>query len=93
MTEGRQAELERRLRGNLEPGDLLIKDQSHLHAGHAGARDGRGHFAIRLTSTAFEGLSRIQRHRLVYDAVGDLMETDIHALSITALTPDEASRG
>ena len=47
---------------------------------------------MRLTAKAFEGLSRIQRHRLVYDAVGDLMETDIHALSITALTPDEASR-
>lgn len=93
MTEGRQAELERRLREALAPGDLLIKDQSHLHAGHAGARDGRSHFAVTLTAAAFEGLSRIQRHRLVYDAVGDLMETDIHALSISALTPEEASRG
>jgi BolA protein len=92
VTERRQAELERRLRENLEPGELLIKDQSHLHAGHAGARDGRSHFAVRLTATAFEGLSRIQRHRLVYDAVGGLMDTDIHALSITALTPDEANR-
>jgi stress-induced morphogen len=88
----RQAELEKRLRDALQPEDLLIKDQSHLHAGHAGAQDGRSHFAVRLTASAFEGLSRIQRHRLVYDAAGDMMDTDIHALSISALAPGEARR-
>jgi BolA protein len=93
VNEARQAELQKRLQETLQPNDLLIKDQSHLHAGHAGATDGRSHYAIRLTAAAFEGMSRIQRHRLVYDAVGDLMETDIHALSISALTPAEADRG
>lgn len=91
MTE-RQAELEKRLRNALQPEDLLIRDQSHLHAGHAGAQDGRSHFAVRLTASAFEGLSRIQRHRLVYDAAGDMMDTDIHALSISALAPGEPRR-
>jgi stress-induced morphogen len=93
VTDGRQAQLEKRLRQALQPEELLIRDQSDLHAGHAGAQDGRGHFAVRITANAFEGLSRIKRHRLVYDAVGDLMETDIHALSITAITPGEANRG
>jgi len=92
VTQGRKAELEKRLRETLQPEELRVKDESHLHAGHAGAQDGRGHFAVRLTAGAFEGLSRIQRHRLVYDALGDLMETDIHALSISALTPGEADR-
>ncbi len=71
------------------PDDLLIKDQSHLHAGHAGAKDGKGHFDVRIVSNAFAGKSLIQRHRLVYDALGDLMETEIHALKIQAKTPDE----
>lgn len=73
----------------LAPVDLLIKDQSHLHAGHAGARDGKGHYDVRIVSRAFAGKTLIQRHRLVYDALGDLMETDIHALKIQAKTPDE----
>ena len=77
------------LTATLDPQDLLIKDQSHLHAGHAGAQDGRGHFDVRIVSKAFAGKSRIQRHRLVYDALGDLMSTDIHALKIQAKTPDE----
>ena len=65
-------------------------DDSHLHAGHAGARDGRGHFRVRVISLDFAGLRTLQRHQLVYRSLGDLMQTDIHALSITALTPDEA---
>lgn len=71
------------------PQDLLVKDQSHLHAGHAGAKEGKGHFDVRIVSKAFAGKSLIQRHRLVYDALGDLMETEIHALKIQAKTPDE----
>jgi BolA family transcriptional regulator, general stress-responsive regulator len=65
-------------------------DDSHRHAGHAGARDGRGHFRLRIVSDAFAGLRPLQRHQLVYRSLGELMQTDIHALSITALTPDEA---
>ena len=71
------------------PQDLLVKDQSHLHAGHAGAKDGKGHFDVRIVSNAFAGKSQIQRHRLVYDALGDLMASEIHALKIQAKTPDE----
>lgn len=67
-----------------------VIDDSHLHAGHAGARDGRGHYRVRIVAKAFEGLRPIQRHQLVYRSLGDMMQTDIHALSITALTPAEA---
>jgi BolA protein len=75
----------------LDARDIDIIDDSHLHAGHAGARDGRGHFRVRIVSSAFEGLRAIQRHQLVYRALGEMMQTDIHALSITALTPSEAA--
>lgn len=73
----------------LKPSSLDIIDQSHRHAGHAGARDGRGHFDVRVVSELFEGKLPLARHRLVFAAVGNLMETDIHALSIKALSPDE----
>jgi BolA protein len=66
-------------------------DDSQRHAGHAGARDGRGHFRLRIVSDAFAGLRPLQRHQLVYRSLGELMRTDIHALSITALTPEEAA--
>jgi BolA family transcriptional regulator, general stress-responsive regulator len=67
-----------------------VIDDSHLHAGHAGARDGRGHFRVRIVAKDFEGLRPIQRHQLVYRSLGDMMQTDIHALSIAAFTPAEA---
>ena len=73
----------------LKPSSLDIIDQSHRHAGHAGARDGRGHFDVRVVSELFEGKLPLARHRLVFAAVGNLLETDIHALSIKALSPDE----
>ncbi len=73
----------------LEPTRLDVTDDSHRHAGHAGAADGRGHFSVLVVSKRFEGLRRVQRHRLVYEVVGDLMATDIHALSIHALAPGE----
>jgi BolA protein len=66
---------------------LEVIDDSHKHAGHAGARDGRGHFRVRIVSPAFAGLSPLARHRAVYAALGGLMETDIHALSIQAGPP------
>jgi len=73
----------------LKPASLEIIDQSHRHAGHAGARDGRGHFDVHIVSDAFKGKLPLARHRLVFSAVGNLMETDIHALSIKALSTDE----
>jgi BolA family transcriptional regulator, general stress-responsive regulator len=74
----------------LQPVSLAVIDESHKHAGHAGARDGRGHFSVEIVSEAFSGLAPLARHRRVYDAVGSLMQTDIHALSIKARTPSEA---
>lgn len=79
-----------RLRSALHTDDVELIDDSHLHAGHAGARDGRGHFRVRVVSRDFAGLRTLQRHQLVYRSLDDLMQTDIHALSIAALTPEEA---
>ena len=90
--EQRVAAIRAALEAALAPTQLEIEDESHLHAGHAGARDGRGHFRIDLVSAAFEGLNPIARHRAVYAAVGALMATDIHALAIRARTPEEAGR-
>jgi len=75
----------------LDPLSLDIRDDSRKHAGHAGARDGRGHFSVHLVSARFEGLPPLRRHRMVYDALGQLMETDIHAVAIQARTPAEAA--
>ena len=77
------------LEAEFSPTKLLIKDQSHLHAGHEGAQDGRGHFDVTVVSDRFEGQNRIQRHRMVYDALTQLLATDIHALRIKAFTPAE----
>ena len=94
MTTGARADraerLEQRLRAALDPIEIEIIDDSHLHAGHAGAADGRGHFSVNVVSERFARLPVVRRHRLVYEAVGDLMTTDIHALSILALAPGEA---
>ncbi len=78
-----------RLTNQLHPTQLDIIDESHLHAGHAGAASGAGHFAVSITSDAFNGKSLIERHRLVYLAVNDLMKSEIHALSIKAIATDE----
>jgi BolA family transcriptional regulator, general stress-responsive regulator len=72
-----------------QPQHLEIIDDSHQHAGHAGARSGGGHFTVHLVSAAFAGKSLVQRHRMVYEALSALMSSDIHALSIHAKTPDE----
>ena len=71
------------------PVALEIEDQSHLHAGHAGAREGKGHFRVVLQAEAFRDLPLIRRHRLVYESLGDMMDTDIHALIIEAAPPGE----
>lgn len=73
----------------LAPSEIELVDESHKHSGHAGARDGRGHFALRIRSEAFRGLAPLARHRRVYEALGELMQSDIHALSIQAGAPDE----
>ncbi|KAF0100689.1 MAG: hypothetical protein FD187_1608 [bacterium] len=73
----------------LQPEHLEIIDESALHAGHAGARGGGGHYQLTLVSPAFTGLNALARHRLVYQTLGDLMQGPIHALSITALAPSE----
>ncbi len=75
---------------SLSPARLELVDESYKHVGHAGARDGRGHFAVTVASAEFVGIGMLARHRMVYSALGDLMNTDIHALSIKALTPNEA---
>ena len=74
----------------LQPQSLEITDDSALHAGHAGAKDGGGHFRMIIVSAQFAGLSTLKRHRLVYAALGSLMQREIHAMSITALTPEES---
>ena len=89
MTADRLQQIEERLKAEFTPVHLQVKDQSHLHAGHAGARDGMGHFEATIVADAFAGKSRIERHRLVYAALGSLMQTDIHALKINAYSPDE----
>ncbi|HEX7989499.1 MAG TPA: BolA family protein [Stenotrophomonas sp.] len=77
------------LQAAFAPLQLEVKDDSHRHAGHAGASDGRGHFKVLVVSDAFAGKAPLARHRAVYAALGQMMETDIHALSIKALTPKE----
>lgn len=89
MTADRLQQIQERLTAEFAPLHLQVKDQSHLHAGHAGARDGMGHFEATIVADAFAGKSRIERHRLVYAALGSLMQTDIHALKINAYSPDE----
>jgi len=73
----------------LQPTVLELTDESALHAGHAGAASGAGHYRLKVVSARFEGLRLVMRHRLVYDSVHDMMDTDIHALAITAMAPSE----
>lgn len=73
----------------LEPLSLEIEDDSHRHAGHAGARDGGGHYNLTIVAAVFAGKNTVRRHRIVYEAAGELMRGPIHALSIRALAPDE----
>ena len=88
-SEQRLAEIRARLESALQPETLQIDDEGHKHVGHEGAKDGRGHFHLLVISEQFCGKNPIQRHRLIYQAMGDLMQTDIHALSIDAYAPDE----
>lgn len=83
------ADLLRQRLASLEPDLVELYDESDEHAGHAGAREGGGHFQLTIVSRRFAGASRIARHRLVYQAVGDLIPARVHALAITAHTPEE----
>ena len=76
----------------LDPAELRIRDDSQKHAGHAGASDGRGHYSVVIVSKHFEGLSLLNRHKLVYQSLAELMNTDIHAIAIHAKTPIEAAQ-
>jgi BolA family transcriptional regulator, general stress-responsive regulator len=83
----RAQRLRERLERRFSPTRLVIDDESHLHAGHAGAAGGHSHFRVTIMAEAFRGMSAVARHRLVYAAVDDLMKSDIHALAIEALPP------
>jgi BolA protein len=90
MTAERVEMIRERLTNNLHPTELDIVDESARHAGHAGAASGGGHFIVNISASVFKDKTLIQRHRLVYDAVDDIMHSEIHALSIQAKTPDES---
>jgi BolA protein len=77
------------LEAALSTDSLEITDESHLHAGHAGARSGKGHFHVKIVASEFAGLALVKRHRLVYNAVGELMDREIHALGIEAIAPSD----
>ncbi len=87
----RRARIEEKLRRELEAVEIEVIDESHLHAGHAGAREGGGHFRVHVVSSKFEGLSRVAAQRLVYAIVAEEMKSEIHALSIHARAPDGAA--
>lgn len=91
MPEGTADRMRQRLSA-LEPLELEIVDDSERHAGHPGAAAGGGHYTLRLVSQRFSGANRIARHRLVYDALADLMQREIHALAMVLLAPDEIVR-
>jgi BolA protein len=83
----REARLRAKLMARFAPIELVIEDESHHHAGHAGAAGGQSHYRVRIVSEAFRGISPVARHRLVYEAVDDMLKSDIHALAIEALPP------
>ena len=86
--------IKQKLTAALQPEHLEIVDESHLHAGHAGARpEGESHFRVTVVSPAFHGKNRVQRQRLVYQALADEMKSDIHALALVTKSPDEAVDG
>lgn len=81
--------IEKRLRDTFAPQTVEVRDDSRLHAGHEGAKSGGGHFAVMIVSPQFQGKNAVQRHQMIYQALGDMLKNEIHALSIQALTPDE----
>lgn len=88
----RKAEITQRLKNAFEPESLGVEDESYKHVGHEGARDGRGHYRVLIISSHFEKKSMVERHRMIYRALEDMMRLDIHALAIDAWSPDELDR-
>ncbi len=89
MINDRVATIEQLLVAAFSPTELLVKDQGHLHAGHTGAQEGTGHFEVKIVSDRFAGQSRIARHQMIYEALGAFIDSDIHALSIKAVSPSD----
>jgi len=89
MTAQRVELIRDKLSTTLETDEITVLDEGHKHVGHAGAKTGLGHFAVTVRSAHFDGLSMLDRHRLVYESLGSLMQTDIHALSIRAVAGNE----
>jgi len=89
MISDRVETIRTRIQQHLDPLKIEINDDSDLHKGHAGAAGGAGHYSVRIISARFTNKSALERHRMVYQAVSDLMPAEIHALSIQALTPEE----
>jgi BolA protein len=85
----RMERIRARLDATFTPIECQLTDESHMHAGHAGAAAGAGHYHLRIVSRRFEGVNRVARHRLVYDCLRDMMHSDIHALTIIAFAPSE----
>lgn len=85
----RMLRMRERLTVELQPSSLEISDDSHLHVGHAGARGGAGHYTVRIVAPAFANKPLIERHRMIYGALQDMMHGEIHALSIQARSPEE----
>jgi BolA protein len=84
MTQNRVLAIRARLIAAFAPTELEVIDESHKHKGHAGARDGRGHFRVKIVSPRFAGTKPIERHRMVFEALDTLLKTDIHAISVSA---------
>ncbi len=81
--------IKQKLNETLKPELIELIDNSAEHAGHAGAKNGAGHYYVTIVADAFENKSMVQRHQLIYQALGDMMKNEIHALGINALTPTE----
>ena len=92
MSESRIDRIQARLESAFAPARVSVRDDSARHAGHAGARSGAGHFAVRIESQAFTGRNPLQRHRMVYEALAEMMPSDIHALIIDATSPDDEEK-
>lgn len=91
MTGTRAERIQAMLELAFAPASVTVRDDSARHVGHAGARDGAGHFHVRIESQEFAGRSRLERHRLVYEALAAMLPREIHALNIVAVSPDEDS--
>lgn len=89
MNESRSHRIQSLLEARFMSARVTVRDDSARHAGHEGARSGAGHFAVRIESEAFKGRDRLQRHRMVYEALADMLPADIHALNIEAISPDD----